>query len=129
MSSIDEPPLDDDILADRMISEIEALGLDAPALLPAAAVEEIAGWIQAGDLTSARDAVRAAAPAAVRRLSRRVLTDHVLRGQVDRYVRRYEALLGDSARRDQDGFMTATLLGSDAGRAFLLFKGAVGELH
>jgi hypothetical protein len=129
LSSIDEPPLDDDVLADRMISAIEGLGLDAPTLLPLSRIDEIAAAVQAGDVTGVKEAVRASAPSAVRRLSRRVLTDHVLRAQADRYLRRYEDLLTDSARRDRDGFMTATLLGSDPGRAFLLFKAAVGELH
>jgi hypothetical protein len=129
LSSIDEPPLDDDVLADRMIGEIEALGLDAPALLPISRIDEIAAAVQAGDVSAVKEAVRATAPGAVRRLSRRILTDHVLRAQADRYLRRYEALLTDSARRDRDGFMTTTLLGSDPGRAFLLFKAAVGELH
>jgi hypothetical protein len=58
-----------------------------------------------------------------------VLTDKVLRAQADRYLQRYEDLLIDSARRDRDGFVTAALLGSDPGRAFLLFNAAVGELH
>ena len=38
------------------------------------------------DLTAQTEVVRRQAPAAVRRLSRRVLTDKVLRAQADRYV-------------------------------------------
>ncbi len=129
LSSIDAPPLDDEVLAERLIAEIEALGLDAPALLPHARIDEIAAVMQSGDLAGVRDVVRHLAPAAVRRLSRRVLTDKVLRAHADRYLQRYEDLLTDSARRDRDGFVTATLLGSDPGRAFLLFNAAVGELH
>jgi len=129
LSSIDEPPIDDEVLAERLISEIEALGLDAATLLPLPQIDDIAAAMQKGDVESVRDAVRALAPSAVRRLSRRVLTDKVLRAQADRYVRRYEDLLSDSARRDRDGFMTAALLGSEPGRAFLLFDAAVGELH
>ncbi len=129
LSSIDEPPIDDEVLAERLISEIESLGLDAAALLPLPKIDAIADAMQKGDGEGVREAVRALAPGAVRRLSRRVLTDKVLRAQVDRYVRRYEDLLNDSARRDQEGFMTAALLGSEPGRAFLLFDAAVGELH
>ena len=129
LSSIDAPPVDDEVLADRLISEIEALGLDAPALLPLARIDELAAVMQAGDVAGARDVVRSLAPSAVRRLSRRVLTDKVLRAHADRYLERYEHLLADSAKRDRDGFVTATLLGSDPGRAFLLFNAAVGELH
>jgi len=129
LSSIDAPPIDDEVLAERLISEIEALGLDAAILLPLARIDEIAAVMQAGDSAGARDVVRNLAPAAVRRLSRRVLTDKVLRAHADRYLQRYQDLLADSARRDRDGFVTATLLGSDPGRAFLLFNAAVGELH
>jgi hypothetical protein len=129
LSSIDEPPIDDEVLAERLIAEIEALGLDASALLPHARIDEIAAVMQSGDSDGARDVVRNLAPAAIRRLSRRVLTDKVLRAHADRYLQRYEDLLTDSAKRDRDGFITATLLGSDPGRAFLLFNAAVGELH
>lgn len=129
LSGIDEPPIDDEVLAERLISEIEALGLDVATLLPLARIDEIASAVQRGDHAQARDAVRGLAPGAVRRLSRRVLTDKVLRAQADRYVQRYEDLLNDSAKRDRDGFMTSALLGSEPGRAFLLFDAAVGELH
>ncbi len=129
LSSIDEPPIDDEVLAERLIAEIESLGLDAATLLPLAQIDSIALSMQRGDNDAVRQAVRGLAPGAVRRLSRRVLTDKVLRAQADRYVRRYEDLLNDSARRDREGFMTAALLGSEPGRAFLLFDAAVGELH
>jgi hypothetical protein len=117
------------VLAERLIAEIEALGLDVGALLPLGRIDEIAAVMKAGDPGRVREAVRGFAPSAVRRLSRRVLTDRVLRSQADRYVKRYEDLLAESARRDRDGFATASLLGSDPGRAFLLFKAAVSELH
>jgi hypothetical protein len=121
--------MDDEVLAERLIAEIEALGLDVAALLPLGRIDEIAAVMHQGVPGGVREAVRSFAPSAVRRLSRRVLTDRVLRAQADRYVQRYEDLLADSAKRDRDGFVTATLLGSDPGRAFLLFKAAVGELH
>jgi hypothetical protein len=129
LSSIDEPPMDDDVLAERLISEIEALGLDASGLLPLNRIDEIAAVLQAGDVEAAREVVRNLAPSAVRRLSRRVLTDKVLHAHADRYLQRYEDLLADSAKRDREGFVTAALLGSDPGRAFLLFNAAVGDLH
>ena len=129
LASMDEPAADDDALAERLIGEIEALGVDAAALLPRPRIDEIAAALHTGDAGGAREVVRRLAPAAVRRLSRRVLTDKVLRAQADRYVRRYEELLSDSAQRDRGGYMTATLLGSDPGRAFLLLDAAVGDLH
>ncbi|HTK34605.1 MAG TPA: polar localization protein TipN [Caulobacteraceae bacterium] len=129
LSSMDEPGADDDALAERLIAEIEALGVDSGALLPRPRIDEIAAALQTGDAGGAREVVRRLAPAAVRRLSRRVLTDKVLRAQADRYVRRYEELLSDSAQRDREGYMMAALLGSDPGRAFLLLDAAVGDLH
>lgn len=129
LTSMDDTADDDEALADRLIAEIGALGVDASALLPRVRIDEIAAALQAGDASGAREVVRRLAPAAVRRLSRRVLTDKILRGEADRYVRRYEELLGDAARRDREGYMTAALLGSDPGRAFLLLDAAVGDLH
>ena len=129
LSSIEEAPIDEDSLADQLIAEIEALGVDAGALLPRARIDEIAAALQTGDASGAREVVRRLAPAAVRRLSRRVLTDKLLRAQAARYVRRYEDLIHDSATRDREGFMTAALLGSEPGRAFLLLDAAVGDLH
>ncbi len=92
---MDDGPKDTDALAAQMIREIEALGVDAAALLPRARLEDVAASLTSGDAPAARDAVRRLAPAAIRRLSRRVLTDKGLREQVDRFVGRYQALLGD----------------------------------
>ena len=128
LSSMDQP-VDDEVLAERLMDEIAALGIDAGALLPRARIDEIAVVLQAGDVAGAREVVRRLAPAAVRRLSRRVLTDKVLRTETDRYVQRYQALLKESAARDREGYMTAALLGSDPGRAFLLLDAAVGDLN
>ena len=129
LSSIEEQPLDDDSLTEQLVGEIEALGLDVGALLPRARIEEIAAALTTGDAAGAREVVRRLAPAAVRRLSRRVLTDKVLRAHADRYVRHYEGLLNSSASDDRAGHQTAALLGSESGRAFLLLDAAVGDLH
>lgn len=127
LQSIERPsPDDDEVLAEQMIGEIQALGVDAGALLPRMRIEEIASAVSAGDPSAARDSVRRLAPAAVRRLSRRVLTDRTLREQADRYVRRYESILSSSVGHDSD--VTAALLSSEPGRAYLLLDAAVGDL-
>ena len=133
LSTLPEEPeaaraVDDETLADQLIGEIEALGLDAAALLPRSQVEDIAAALQRGSASAARESVRRLAPAAVRRLSRRVLTDTVLRRDAAEFVRRYAALVDDAARRDADGFLASALLGSDAGRAYLMLDAAVGDL-
>ena len=121
--------VDTEALAERLMGEILALGIDASILLPRAKVDEVAAVLQAGDPVGARDVVRRMAPAGVRRLSRRVLMDKGLRAEADRYVRRYESLLADAAERDPEGFMTTALLTSDPGRAFLLLDAAIGDLN
>ena len=57
----------------------------------------------------------------MRRLSRRVLTDKVLKDQADRYLRRYFDLLQGSIEKDPA--VVNTLLGSDPGRAYLPGQG------
>ena len=128
LTSIHDAPADGDALAEQMSQEIEALGVDAAALLPRARLEDVAASLVAGDRPAARDAVRRLAPAAIRRLSRRVLTDAALREQVDRFVDRYVTLLGDAGRQDDPSRAMAGLLADDAGRAYLLLEAAVGDL-
>jgi hypothetical protein len=125
LTSMDDGPTDTDALAEQMIREIEGLGVDAAALLPRARIEDVAAALVSGDRPAARDAVRRLAPAAIRRLSRRVLTDRALREQVDRYVERYQSLLADIGGGVAEA---AERLGSDAGRAYLLLEAAVGDL-
>jgi hypothetical protein len=127
LSSIDETPATDDALAGLMIEEISALGVDAGALLPRNRLDEISATAVTQGPSAIRDAVRRLAPAAVRRLSRRVLTDKVLKDQADRYLRRYFDLLQGSIEKDPS--VVNTLLGSDPGRAYLLLDAAVGDLH
>lgn len=128
LSSMDDGPTDTDSLAEQMIREIEQLGVDAAALLPTVRVEQLAEAMLDGDVGTARDALRRLAPAAIRRLSRRVLTDKELREQADRFVSRYDGLLRDVAEHEDGVRMATGLLGSDAGRAFLLLDAAVGDL-
>ncbi len=127
LASIDQPEGNDDALADRMVHEISALGIDANALLSRARLDEIVVAIRTEDASTARDSVRRLAPAAIRRLSRRVLTDNALRDQADRYVRRYDGLVRDAFHEDQAAAFT--LLSSDSGRAYLLLDAAVGALR
>ena len=128
LTSMDDAPVDTDALSGQMIREIETLGVDAAALLPRARVEDIASALIAGEASAGRDTVRRLAPAAIRRLSRRVLTDQPLREQVDLYVGRYQGLLREAAGRDDKAIGATALLASEAGRAFLLLDAAVGDL-
>lgn len=131
MDSRDAAPevsaLDDETLADRLIDEIGALGVDPNALLPRTRVEEAASAYQHGDPHGAREVVLRVAPAAVRRIRRRIMTEKTLRAQAERFVEHYEGMLADAARQDQSGYMSISLLASEPGRAFLLIDAAVGE--
>jgi hypothetical protein len=128
LSSMEEAPPSDESLASVLIGEVEAMGVDAAALLPRPRIDEIAAAFQAGDATGAMDVVRRFAPAAIRRLSRRMLSDRRMRAQAERYVRRYESLWVDGVGRGESTVMSAALLGSDQGRAYLLLHAALGEV-
>jgi hypothetical protein len=103
------------------------MGIDAAALAPRARIEEIAIAIKNGGPASGRDMMRRLAPAAIRRLSRRMMADRNFHAQAERYVRRYQGLIADTASREGDGFSAQPLLGSDQGRAFLLLDAALAE--
>jgi hypothetical protein len=119
-------PDDDQSLADTLLAEIGTMGIDARALLPRARIDQIAAAIRAGEPRAGRELVRQLAPAAVRRLARRMLSDSGVRGQADRYVRRYQAMIAETAA-DGQSFVTSALLGSDQGRAYLLFDAAFSD--
>jgi hypothetical protein len=126
LSSMDEPggPAEPTGVSDeQLLTEIDAMGIDAAALLPRPRIEEIASAVHHGEPTVVRNIVRRLAPAAIRRLSRRMLTDRPFRTQADRFVSRYQGLLDDAAR-DRNAVVVAALLGSDQGRAFLLIDAA-----
>lgn len=124
-----EPIRDDepqDALEDVLSAEVTGMGIDPTALLPRSRIDEIAAAIHARDMEAARDVVRRLAPAATRRLSRRLFTDDGLKRQVAQYLANYQDMLRDAAERDK--FLVGALLGSDAGRIFLLFDAAAGDL-
>jgi len=118
----DEPPIDEANLADLVLGEMESMGIDAGALLPRTRVEEIAGATHAGEADAARRAVHRLAPAAIRRLARRMMAERSFRAQSEHFVRRYRGLLEGADRT-----VISALLSSDQGRAYLLFDAAVAE--
>lgn len=125
-----EPPPDPefDSLDDVMVAEVSAMGIDAAALLGRARIEEVIGAIMAEDNEGARLVVRRVAPAAIRRLSRRLLADTPLRQQANDFATAYDqqinmALLAKDAIRELN-----EVLGSDSGRAYLLLDAALSDL-
>ncbi|NBW13347.1 MAG: tipN, partial [Caulobacteraceae bacterium] len=126
---LDQPimPADADAMSDRITAAIRRMGVDPNALLPRSRVEEAAEAFAGRDPDRARQIVRRVAPAAVRSVSRRVMSDPELKSDAERYVRAYAQKLAGAARSgDAPGVLSA--LATDAGRAFMLLDAAVGDL-
>ena len=116
-----------DALGQRVVAAIRRMGVDPNALLPRSRVEEAAQAITDRDPDRARQIVRRVAPAAVRSVSRRVLTDPDLRADAESYVRAFGRDLAGYAASG-DGPAVLGRLTSDGGRAFMLLDAAIGDL-
>jgi hypothetical protein len=121
------PPADAEALAERIAAAIRRMGVDPNALLPRSRVEEAAEALAGRDPDRARQIVRRVAPAAVRSVSRRVLSDPDMKQDAERYVREFNRVIEDYARAG-DGSAVLNRLASDGGRAFMLLDAAVGDL-
>ncbi|HEY0598616.1 tipN [Brevundimonas sp.] len=121
------PVSDGEALGERITAAIRRMGVDPNALLPRSRVEEAAQAVGAGDADRARQIVRRVAPAAVRSVSRRVLTDADLRADAEAYVRTFSRDLAARAAAG-DGPGVLGRLTSDGGRAFMLLDAAIGDL-
>lgn len=127
LSSIDDDAeVPDARIEATLVAEIAGMGIDPAALLPRGRIDEIVDLLKSGESDGRRSLVRRLAPAATRRLARRLFTDPALRQQVRRYVARYEKLL-EAGAREGAGQDAAALLATDSGRAFLLLDAAVGD--
>jgi hypothetical protein len=118
----------DAALGEKLAGEILSMGIDPSALLPRGRIDEIAAAIQTHDETGAREVVKKLAPAAIRRLVRRLFSDATLKGNAERFVRRYAGMINEAAQQDREGFLVAALLASEAGRAYLLLDAAASDL-
>jgi hypothetical protein len=128
LASLDGAEGEGERLEDVLAAELARMGVDTAKLLPPPRIEEIAAVMQAGDLDGGREVVRKLAPAATRRIARRLFTDDEVKRRTEVYVRRYKTLVGDAAARDPEGFLLADLIGADAGRVFLLLDAAAGDM-
>ncbi len=111
-------------LGEGLFDEIEQMAIDPSALLSRGRIEEISAAIQTGDAAGAREVVRTLAPAAIRRIARRMLSDSGFRTRVQTLIERYRVLVVEATRRDKGGFETAAVLATKPGRAFLLLDAA-----
>lgn len=114
-------------LEDRVTAAIRRMGVDPNALLPRSRIEEAAQAVAERDPDRARQIVRRVAPAAVRSVSRRVLTDPDLRADAEAYVRATARdLTARAGAGDAAGIQGR--LTSDGGRAYMLLDAAIGDL-
>lgn len=118
----------DEDLASPLAAELVAMGVDSAKLLPGARVDELAAAVQSGDQDGARQVVKRLAPAATRRIVRRLVSDETLKAQAGAFVRRYRTEIDDTIVKDPEGFQTASKLASEAGRMYLLLDAAMGDM-
>jgi hypothetical protein len=125
-----QPPLDPefDSLDDLMIAEVNAMGVDAASLLSRARIEETIGAIVAEDNEGARMVVRRVAPAAIRRLSRRLLSDAQLRQQANDFATFYDQQINMALMSKDVNKALNEVLSNDSGRAYLLLDAAISDL-
>ena len=113
---------------DFLADEIRALGIDPMILLPITRVDELSAMISDGQGDSARELVRRLAPAATRKLSRRLLEEPRMRRSVMDFLARYQTGVETAIRRDRSGREVGALLSTEAGRLYLLAEAAAGDI-
>jgi ABC-type transporter Mla subunit MlaD len=128
LASIDGAEAEGERLQDLLAAELDRLGVEPAKLLPKPRIDEIAAAVQTGDADGARQVVRRLAPAAVRRITRRLGVDGGVKRQALTYVRRYQTLIQDAVVRDPEGFLMAGMLAEEGGRLFLLLDAAAADL-
>ncbi len=128
LASLDGADGEGERLEDTLAAELAHMGVEPAKLLPAGRIEEIAAALQTGDQEGGREVVRKLAPAATRRIARRLFTDDDVKRRTGVYVRRYKTLVDDAVARDPSGLALAGLLGAEGGRVFLLLDAAAGDM-
>lgn len=127
LASIDGAEAEGERLQDQLAAELSRMNIEPEKLLPKPRIDEIAAAVQTGDAEGARQVVKRLAPAATRRIARKLAGDAGLKRQALTYVRRYQTLISDAAVRDPEGFLMAGMLGEEAGRLYLLLDAAAGD--
>jgi hypothetical protein len=124
------PPSDADFdnLDDLMVGEVSAMGVDAQALLSRSRIDEAILAIMSEDNEGARNLVRRVAPAAIRRLSRRLVSDPVLRQQANDFTNAYDQQINIALMSKDVARSLQEVLSNDRGRAYLLVDAAIADL-
>lgn len=128
LASLDGTDGEGERLEDVLGAELARMGVDPAKLLPGARIEEIAAALQTGDRDGGREVVRKLAPAATRRIARRLFTDDDVKRRTEIYLRRYKTLIDDAIQRDPAGLLLSGMLAAEGGRVFLLLDAAAGDM-
>lgn len=128
LASLDEPDDQGVSLETRVLADLAAMDIDPTSAIPDQALGGIGQALILGDPEAARAEVRGVAGPAVRRAARRLFTDDEVRARAQIFVRRYQALVADPARRPGSQPEMAELLADRGGRAFLLLDTAGGDM-
>ncbi len=128
LASLDSADGEGARLEEVLTAELERLGVEPGKLLPKARIDEIAAALQTGDLEGARQVVRKLAPAASRRIARRLFTDAEVKRSAEVFTRRYRTLTDDAIARDPSGHSLGALLSETGGGLYLLLDAAGGDL-
>ncbi|MFT4090583.1 MAG: tipN [Asticcacaulis sp.] len=115
-------------LDDLLVAEVTAMGVDTHSLLNRTRLSEIIAAIVADDNEGARLVIRRVAPAAIRRLSRRLTTDPTLREQVNEFVGALDRQINIALLTPDAQAALTELLGNPAGRTYLMFDAAISDL-
>ena len=127
LASLDGSGASSDGPENQLAAELAHMGVDPEALLPQGRIVEISAALQTGDLTGSREVVCKLAPAATRRIARRLFTDDDIKQRAEGFVHRYRPLLADTIARDPTGMLLAKRLDEPGGRLFLLLDAAAGD--
>ena len=128
LASLEESSGDHEGLEVTLAAELVRMGVEPDKLLPQARVQEVTAALQTGDIDGSRQVIRRLAPAATRRIARRMFTDDEVKRRTVVFVSRYKTLVDDAISLDPEGRRLEALLCSDAGRMFLLLDAAAGDI-
>jgi hypothetical protein len=129
LSSIDEAENADPAKVEQtLLREVAEMGIDPAVLFPGDKLDEVATALRSRDVEEARQVVRTMAPAANRRVARRLYTDEKLKRQALLFIGRYRDLVVEAAADGQGRGELSALLTSEAGRVYLLLEAAAGDL-
>ena len=128
LASLDDSSGDHEGLEVELAAELARMGVEPDKLLPQARVQEVTAALQTGDIDGSRQVIRRLAPAATRRIVRRMFTDEDVKRRTVVFVSHYKTLVDDAIARDTEGRRLEMLLCSDAGLMFLLLDAAAGDI-